>query len=113
MKNKSSHQAQDCKCSFCKIVKKFPKNYLLNTFHKFMYDHGYDSKYIFDWNMPEWFRDSDLEDPSIFYFIILPYFSEKYNVDILDYIDMIPEMKKWILKASDEDINLLFGGTYE
>jgi hypothetical protein len=78
-----------------------------------MDDHGYDSKYIFDWNMPSWFRDGDLEDPSIFYFIILPFLTEKYNLDILNYLDRIPEMNKWILKASDEDIDLLFGGQYE
>ena len=78
-----------------------------------MDDHGYDSKYIFDWNMPSWFRDGDLEDPSIFYFIILPFLTEKYNLDILNYLDRIPEMNKWILKASDKDIDLLFGGSYE
>jgi hypothetical protein len=78
-----------------------------------MFDNGYDSKYIFDWNMPEWFRDDDLEDPSIFYFIILPFIAEKYNLDILNYLEKIPEMNKWILNASEKDIDLLFGGTYE
>ena len=112
MKGKS-HKTKDCNCSFCKIVNKLPKNHLVNIFHNFMDDHGYDSKYIFDWNMPSWFRDGDLEDPSIFYFIILPFLTEKYNLDILNYLDRIPEMNKWILKASDEDIDLLFGGQYE
>jgi hypothetical protein len=86
MKGKS-HKTKDCNCSFCKIVNKLPKNHLVNTFHNFMDDHGYDSKYIFDWNMPSWFRDDDLEDPSIFYFIILPFLTEKYNLDILNYLD--------------------------
>jgi len=112
MKSKS-HQVKNCKCSFCKIVNKLPKNHLVNTFYEFMDDHGYDAKYIFDWNMPPWFRESDLEDPSIFYFIILPFFAERYNLDILNYLDRIPEMSKWILKASEEDIDLLFGRQHE
>ena len=48
-----------------------------------------------------------------FYFIILPFLAEKYNLDILNYLDRIPEMSKWILNASEKDIDLLFGGAYE
>jgi len=112
MKSKP-HKQKNCTCGFCKIVRKLPKNHLINTFYEFMDDHGYDAGYIFAWNMPSWYREGDLEDPSIFYFIILPFLAERYNLDILDYLDRIPEMSKWILNASEKDIDLLFGGSYE
>lgn len=104
-----SHQDNKCSCKFCKIVKKYPKNHLLDLFHKFMDDEGYDSKYIFEWNMPSWFRKEDLEDPAMFYFIILPHLADKYNIDMIEYIEKIPELKKWIMKASQNDIDEVFG----
>ena len=107
-KKPSINKTQKCNCEFCEALSRYPENYSIDLFHEFMDDNGYDLKYILEWNMPKWYKKKDLEDPAMFYFIILPYITNKYNLDPADYIEKIPEIKKWIMNSSNDSMNFVF-----
>jgi len=104
-----SHQEENCDCSFCKIVSKYPKDHFFKILIELLHENGYDPDYIFKWNMPNWYKETDIEDPSILYFLLLPAMCEKFNLDVTDYIVKIPELKEWMLNAPPEQLNSIFG----